>query len=387
MNAITPSTNKTAAVLFAFALIVLVFFTPECQAAELGVYSQKAMPAPGSQLITEPKHCGKCFEQVRLYNNEIMLGEPLLIEFIVNAIPNVKEPFYRNFSDDLSSDVELLIKDSSGNVWEFETEENKVFQNSATVLIVPGQPYFHQLFVSHDNQTVTGSLFDQPGQYLLLVRSKCTDPLDAKWIEHQALPLNVKAPAMNSQNAEALRMMMQNPQAYLSFQSGVAFNPQFEAPLLQIAENLPQSALHPHALYALALWQYREFNKTGNLETLKLSHQYAKTLYENYKDHPLTLKAGNLFILTATLTKNDAEAESAFNFLWQNPTLSNYMGKKPFGGMDKSGKPVPFVLQEWMIFQRSEDGIFTESEIAPAYRPQSASVQPVALSVLIWDQI
>lgn len=380
------SFRSTTSFLVSLGVFSVVTFS-QANGAEFNVLTQKAVPAPGSQLISQPLECGICTEQVRILKNELVIGEPIVLEFIIKPKPEMKERFNRNFSDDITSNIELYIQDSNGTVWQYETEENKIFQNASTVPLARGQMYRHQLILSHDTQTVSGAIFDQPGQYNVLVRMKCTDPSDSKWLEHQPLPVLINAPTTGSQDAEALRLIMSDPESFLSFQSGTIIAAEYKERLKAIAEKLPQSALHPFALYALALLEYRTYQKDGKDENLNQSYAYSEQFKNAYKHHPLTFKNLILFRESAMLKNEKAEADAAFLEVWQDPELSYYMVIPEFARLDGKQKPIPFLFTDWMIFERSSDGLYTEAELFEAYKIPPVAVEPIDLNVLIWDRL
>lgn len=369
-----------------FSTLFLLCICPSLAFSDFSL-SQKASAPAGSPVVSSVQPCGYFLQQVRLLKNEIVLGEPLVFEFIIRSKAAVREFKELEFSDDLSTSIELYFKSPSGMIWKYTPSKNQNFQAAFVLSLGPGQTYRHQFVLSYDSETVSGSLFDEVGNYSVFVRKNCTTVGEESWLEFEPLPFIVKAPEPGTQDEEVLKLMMKQPDAFQSFQSGIQLEQKFVPILQTISSNYPQSKLYPFALYALALSQFREFGITTNQELLKNSHQYNQLLNQQFPEHELTYRSSLLLLQTFIILKDLKQSQEVLLKLLQNPKFSSYFTRAEFMRLDAEGKSVPFILKDWMIFELPEDGCFTAEEYFIAPVDFNARIEEVKLDIFLWDNL
>lgn len=327
--------------------------------------------------------CDQVILRARPVNQELVVGEPLIIEIQLEGnVPLIESSFETQLM--VGSDLEVYIQPPRGSAYLLEYNNVQPFGFRSVFRLNMHETTEKYIMLGYDRETVLGSLFDVAGTYQVLVRYECNENPGGEWLNVAQFPIEVRLGDENPDDSTARTILGDYPESFKSIQALSVIDESHRFLLEQVYEKTKTAKVWPYAAYILA----EEKRMSGDLEKIREAEQIFETIAKEYRGHYLQYFAAIGHIRCVRSLGEESWKDLFFEY-YQEPYIARrILAGDPYYKAIFGEKP-DYTVSEWHVFENATDGFIDEEKELQDFQRKLVEAnlhKEKQIEILIWNE-
>jgi len=326
--------------------------------------------------------CDQVILRARPVNQELVVGEPLVVEFQLEGNVSLIETAFETQLM-VGSDIEVFIQPPRGAAYQLQYDNVQPFGFRTVFRLSMHETAEKYVMLGYDRDTVLGGLFDVAGTYQILIRYQCNEKAGGEWLNIAQFPIEVRLGDENPDDSTARTILGDFPESFQSIQALNIVDDSHRYLLEQVYEKTKTAKLWPYAAFILA----EEKRMSGNPENLREAEQIFETIAKDFRGHYLQYFAA-ISHIRCLRSLGEENWKDVFFEYYQDPYITRRILAGDPNYKSIFGEKPAYTVSEWHIFQNPRDGFIDEEKEMQDFRREMVEAnlhKEKQIEILIWN--